>query len=154
MDIPTGTFTTIGSAALPGIGTAIGGVLDLGFNIFGGDKGHYENGYFVPGDIQSRIAKANARIISFGLSPADVDSNILKRILYVESGWQGNLDNYLYSIIEAKKKGTFQPPSSNQIDLLTNDSSNESNYSNDTNKASSDSLLILGLLGAGLFMLK
>lgn len=151
MDAPFGTFTTLGSAALPGIGTTIGGVLDLGFNIFGGDKGHYENGYFVPGDLQSRIAKANARIISFGLSPADVDNNILKRILYVESGWQGNLDNYLYSIIEAKKKGTFQSPSSNQNDLLPDNSSNDSN---DTNKASSDSLLILGLLGAGLFLLK
>jgi hypothetical protein len=114
MDLPDGTFTTLGSAAAPGIGTAIGGVLDLGMNIFGGDKGHYENGRFIPGDIQSRISKANARIISFGLSPADVDENVINRILYVESGWQGNLDNYLYSIIDAKKKGTFQPPNLNK----------------------------------------
>jgi hypothetical protein len=149
MSIPSGTFTTIGSATAPGIGTAIGGVLDLGFNIFGGDKGHYENGRFVPGDLQSRIAKANARIISFGLSPADVDENVVNRILYVESGWQGNLDNYLYSIIEAKKKGTFQPPSSNQNNL---DESSDS--SEDRKKASTDSLVVLGLLGAGLFMLK
>ncbi len=148
MDAPLGTFTTIGSATLPGIGTTIGGVLDLGFNIFGGDKGHYENGYFVPGDIQSRIAKANARIFSFGLSPADVDNNILKRILYVESGWQGNLDNYLYSIIEAKKKGNFQSPSSKQNDNSSND------FNDERKKASSDSLIVLGLLGAGLFLLK
>ena len=146
----SGTFTTIGSATLPGIGTTIGGVLDLGLNIFGGDKGHYENGYFVPGDLQSRIAKTNARIVSFGLSPADVDPNIIKRILYVESGWQGNLDNYLYSIIEAKKKGTFQPPSTNTYFIEDSSSGDSSNDKKNKN----DSLVILGLIGAGLFLLK
>lgn len=81
------------------IGSIIGGLESL----FGGkvDPGHWENGVFIPGDLNNRLATAQKKFQLAGVSGL-VDQERLKAIIYVESGWQASLDAYIAELVNKK----------------------------------------------------
>ena len=95
----------------------IGIILGQLQNLFAGaDPGHYENGRFIPGDLQQRLQYSANRIGSYGVANV-ADQNIIYDILtemapapFNQGGsWQGNLDEYLIYLKNGVQNGTIIP---------------------------------------------
>ena len=86
-------------------------------NLFSGvDPGHWENGRFIPGDLEQRLNYAAQRITFYNVASV-ADQSIIYDILtevppaqYAGGGsWQGNLDSYLGTLQRGLQNGTIVP---------------------------------------------
>lgn len=82
----------------------IGGIIGGLESLFGGsvDKGAWQGGVFVPGDLAKRQAQASADLQANGVAGIS-DPNRINQILYTESGWQNALGSYIAELREQKK---------------------------------------------------
>jgi len=93
--------------------TTVLGLFSALSSIFGGgeSKGGYDStGRFIPGDINNRLNFLSQRMAANGLTIGDIDKNLVDSFIYSPSGWQGNIDNYVYQVAADKKANPQKYP--------------------------------------------
>jgi len=137
----------IGTITGGAIGTTIGGIIDLIGGLFGGtDEGHWEGNKFIPGDLQNRINTVNQWIAQYGLRIDQVDWQEIEDILLTPGVWQDRIKTYLSQVKSqaANKQAATKPAAIQTTTTQTKQTGTEI----DTNQ-----LLLIGLVGAGLYMI-
>jgi hypothetical protein len=88
----TATGASLGTAIVPGIGTAIGAVAGAVASLFGPGTNDYNN----------RVSQLSAWMDADGLIVTDINQQAVSTILQMPSGWQDSLLNYLGSVRDTK----------------------------------------------------
>lgn len=75
-------------------------------SLFGGGEsagGYDSTGRFIPGDLNNRLTFFSQRMAQNGVVITDINKEIVDSFIYAPSGWQGNIDNYIASVVQDKK---------------------------------------------------
>jgi hypothetical protein len=106
--------------------TAAASILTGLLGLFGGNKGEWVNGRFIPGDIDNRLNFLAQRLAQYGLTELDIDKARVDAFIYSPSGWQGNIDNYVISVYQDKQANpdkynnrTYSPTAFNPSQMNT-----------------------------------